>query len=154
MVVRLWVAVCLECRMAELIISTIKGKYTQLHPGQVLMKDSRQAGLFHLSSCWSIPTPAGCGSGSAPAGKAKHPTVGLASSHPPLSEKKVKESYCDSNRLNLWFCFLFNINIPVKHRLHEINSIVQIEAKTGWLLVVMFNCNLDQLEQTVSNKKN
>lgn len=39
-----------ECRMAGLIISTIKGKYIQLHPGQVLMKDSRQAGLFHLSS--------------------------------------------------------------------------------------------------------
>lgn len=36
--------------MAGLIISTIKGKYIQLHPGQVLMKDSRQAGLFHLSS--------------------------------------------------------------------------------------------------------
>jgi len=39
-----------ECRMAGLIISTIKGKYIQLHPGQVLMKDSRHAGLFHLSS--------------------------------------------------------------------------------------------------------
>lgn len=39
-----------EGRMAGLIISTIKGKYIQLHPGQVLMKDSRQAGLFHLSS--------------------------------------------------------------------------------------------------------
>lgn len=39
-----------ECRMAGLIISTIKAKYIQLHPGQVLMKDSRQAGLFHLSS--------------------------------------------------------------------------------------------------------
>lgn len=37
--------------MAGLIISTIKGKYIQLHPGQVLMKDSRQAGLFHL---WSV----------------------------------------------------------------------------------------------------
>lgn len=36
--------------MAGLIISTIKGKYIQLHPGQVLMKDSRQAGLFHVSS--------------------------------------------------------------------------------------------------------
>lgn len=32
--------------MAGLIISTIKGKYIQLHPGQALMKDSR---LFHLS---------------------------------------------------------------------------------------------------------
>lgn len=35
--------------MAGLIINTIKGKYIQLHPGQVLMKDSRRAGLFHLS---------------------------------------------------------------------------------------------------------
>lgn len=39
-----------EYRMAGLIISTIKSKYIQLHPGQVLMKDSTQAGLFHLSS--------------------------------------------------------------------------------------------------------
>lgn len=37
-----------ECGMAGLIISTIKAKYIHLHPGQVLMKDSRQAGLFHL----------------------------------------------------------------------------------------------------------
>lgn len=36
--------------MAGLIISTIKGKYIQLHPGQVLMKDSRRTGLFHLSA--------------------------------------------------------------------------------------------------------
>lgn len=47
-----------ECWTAGLIISTIKGKYLQLHPGQVLMKDSSETGLFHLSpACWSISTP-------------------------------------------------------------------------------------------------
>lgn len=54
----MWFSVCVsgsvftsgECRMAGLIIGTIKGKYIQLHPGQVLMKDGRRAGLFHLSS--------------------------------------------------------------------------------------------------------